>query len=209
MYVEMPYVGQTASSIRNKFTHLSSKLRPDLDIRYFTKPPPSVQSFFQKKDRIEKHTQPNIVYSVNCTNCEQTYVGKTDRQAIRRMKEHGAPINTYKQITTTHRDTDENQLRRSSRIRDRKTDSAQLPDKTDDKKVVLSALSKHEKDTGHRINWKYFRVVWRDENPYILLIKESLVIQAYKPALNRTTHSVPLIVFSDCLTTDLLPDPNG
>jgi hypothetical protein len=146
MYVAIPYIGQTTSSIKNKFTHLSSKLRPDLDIRYFTKPPPSAQSFFQNKDRIEKHMQSNIVYSVNCSNCEQTYVGKTDRQAIRRMKEHGAPINTYKQITTTDRDADENQLRRSSRIRDRKTGSAQLPGKTDDKKAVRSALSKHEKD---------------------------------------------------------------
>jgi hypothetical protein len=107
------------------------------------------------------------------------------------MKEHGAPINAYKQLTTIDRDTDENQLRRSSRIRDRKADSPKLPDNTNDKKAVCSALSKHEKDTGHRINWKDFRVVWRDEDPYRLLIKESLVIQAYKPALNRTTHSIP------------------
>jgi hypothetical protein len=75
------------------------------------------------------------------------------------MKEHGAPINAYKQLTTTDRDADENQLRRSSRIRDRKADSPKLPDNTDDKKAVYSALSKHEKDTRHRINWKDFRVV--------------------------------------------------
>jgi hypothetical protein len=43
-------------------------------------------------------------------------------------------------------------------------------------KVILSALSKHKKDTGQHINWKDFRVVWRDENSYRLLFKESLVI---------------------------------
>jgi hypothetical protein len=49
MYVEIPYAGQTTNSTRNKFKHLSSKLRPDLDIRYFTKPqppPPAISSVF-------------------------------------------------------------------------------------------------------------------------------------------------------------------
>jgi hypothetical protein len=43
MYVEIPYVGQATNSISSKFTQLSSKLRLDLDIGYFTKlSPPSV-----------------------------------------------------------------------------------------------------------------------------------------------------------------------
>jgi hypothetical protein len=82
-------------------------------------------------------------------------------------------------------------------------------DNNDDKKVVYSALSKHETDSGHSINGKIFRVVSRDENPYRLLIKQSLLIQAYKPELNQPAHSVAFIVFSDGLTADLLPDPNG
>ena len=44
---------------------------------------------------------------------------------------------------------------------------------------------------------------------YRLLIKESLVIRAYGPRLNRTTHSVPLIVFPEGLERNLVPDPNG
>jgi hypothetical protein len=92
------------------------------------------------------------------------------------MKQHGAPISAYKQLTTTDRDADENQLRRSSRIRDRKADSSKLPDNKDDKKVVYSPLSKHKNGSGHRLNWKDFRVVWRDENTHWLLIKESLLI---------------------------------
>ena len=44
---------------------------------------------------------------------------------------------------------------------------------------------------------------------YRLLIKESLVIRAYEPRLNRTTHSVPLIVFREGLERNLVPDPNG
>jgi hypothetical protein len=198
MYVEIPYVGQTTSSIRSKFKHLSRKLRPNFDIRYFTKPTPSVQFSFQNKHRIDKYTQSNRACSVNSINCEQTCVEKTDRQAIQRMKEHRAPLSTFEQRTSVDRDTNENKLRRSFQIRGKKVDLSKLPntdDEIDQKKVVLSALQTHGNDTRHRINWKDFRVVWRDENPYRLLIKESLLIHAYKPQLNRTTHSIPLVCF--------------
>ena len=42
-----------------------------------------------------------------------------------------------------------------------------------------------------------------------LLIKESLVIRAQEPRLNRTTHSVPLLVFPEGLERHLVSDPNG
>ena len=67
----------------------------------------------------------------------------------------------------------------------------------------------HEKNTNHHIDWRNTRVLWRDNNPYRLLIKESLVIRAHEPQLNRTTHSVPLLVFPEGLERSLIPDPNG
>ena len=233
MYVEIPYIGQTTDSMKNKFLHLSGQLRPDLDVRFFTKPPPAVRTFFPNKDRIVKHMQSNIVYSVKCNDCEQSYVGKTDRQAIRRMKEHGAPPDTFGPVPKAKRKPSPSPLtltqlpKRSERIRNQAiakalkapatTSANDFEDDEDDEndddkpkdEAILSALGQHEKDTGHHMNWKDFRVVWRDENPYRLLVKESLIIQAFKPELNRTTHSVPLIVFPDGLTTDMLPDPNG
>jgi hypothetical protein len=50
--------------------------------------------------------QSNRVYSVNCKDGEQTYVGRTDTQAIRRMKDRGAPSSTFEQQATTDQDTD-------------------------------------------------------------------------------------------------------
>jgi hypothetical protein len=38
-----------------------------------------------------------------------------------------------------------------------------------------------------------------------LLIKESLMIKAYEPELNRTTHSVPLYIYPNGLDKKLLP----
>ena len=81
--------------------------------------------------------------------------------------------------------------------------------KTNDTTVVLSALAEHEKSPGHHIDWSDVRILWRDNVAYQLLIKESLVIRAYEPILNRTTHSVPLLIFPEGLGRDLVPDPNG
>ena len=59
------------------------------------------------------------------------------------------------------------------------------------------------------IDWKNVRVLWRDNISYRLLVKESLVIRAHESALNRTTHSVPLLVLPEGLERYLVPDPNG
>ena len=70
-------------------------------------------------------------------------------------------------------------------------------------------LSQHENNTKHSIDWSNFRIVWQDNNSYWLLIKESLLIQAFRPELKRTTHSIPLIVFASGLSKNMLPGPNG
>jgi hypothetical protein len=96
------------------------------------------------------------------------------------MNARGPPSTAFEQHATAVRDTGKDQLRRSSRIRGKNADLSKLPnidDNMDHKKVFCSALSKHEKDTRDRTNWKDFRVVWRDENPYKPLIKELLLIQ--------------------------------
>ena len=85
MYVEIPFIGRTTQAMKQQFNHLSSQLHPDLDIRFFTKPPPPIQTFFRNKDPIAKHMQSNIVYSVQCNDCDQFYIGKTIRHAMTRL----------------------------------------------------------------------------------------------------------------------------
>ena len=75
MYLEIPFIGRTTQSMKQRFTLASSQQRPDLDIRFFTKPPPSVTTFFRNKDPVAKHMQSNIVYSVQCSDCDQVYIG--------------------------------------------------------------------------------------------------------------------------------------
>ena len=259
MFVEIPYIGEQTQSIKKQISRLTAKTRPDLDIRYVAKPPPSVRTFFPTKDPVPKHLQSEIVYAAKCKTCGDTYVGKTERQCARRLREHGAPKDTFvKQSSTGNEDEKEeinNQettfsktnstrriprsrrtnnkeeaqqqlpTRRSSRIQNKSGAVVNKPSnqniqqqithdttertKNDRTDVVLSSLAEHEKNTGHRIDWENVRVLWRDNISYRLLIKESLVIQAHEPQLNRTTHSVPLLIFPEGLERDLVPDPNG
>ena len=113
-------------------------------------------------------------------------------------------------------------LPRSSRIRNRTVAFATPVTNTNDDRQSFhttterkkdidtsSSIAEHEETTGHHMDWRNFRIVWRDNNVYRLLIKESLIIKAHEPRLNRTTHSVPLLVFPEGLKRHLVPDPNG
>ncbi|CAF4709196.1 unnamed protein product, partial [Rotaria sp. Silwood2] len=97
IYVEIPFITSSTSGLKNKIKHLTSKLRPDPDIQFFFKPPPSIQTFFQTKDPIAKHMQSDVVYYIKCNDCKHSYLGKTERQCIRRLYEHGAPTTPHQQ----------------------------------------------------------------------------------------------------------------
>jgi hypothetical protein len=129
------------------------------------------------------------------------------------MKEHGAPSTTFDQLSTAKSTAP----KRSDRIRSevaaglsKAPAATNANDQNIEKdKPTLSAFSKHEKGIEHHIDCKDFRVVSRAENPYRLLVKELLLIQACKTEINRSMLPMPLIVFSNGLTTDMLPDLNG
>lgn len=42
-----------------------------------------------------KHLQSDIVYAAKCQDCGDTYIGKTERQCSRRLREHGTPKHTF------------------------------------------------------------------------------------------------------------------
>lgn len=259
MYVEIPYVGDPTYSLKKKLSRISSKIRPELDVRFFPRPPRSVQTFFNTKDPIPKYLQSDIVYSIGCNDCDQIYVGKTERQGIRRLREHGAPSSLFQNdnfTSLTHAATTRNEmdhssdnnpvdvqnheinvtkrikcriksmpypntkvLRSSARLQEKQKTSISTTEHTTEKNTkpengrpivppALSAPFRHEKENNHHMNWKDFQIVWKENNPYKLLLKESLVMKAYQTPLNRTTHSVPLVIFPEGLPATMIPNPN-
>ncbi|CAF2031532.1 unnamed protein product [Rotaria magnacalcarata] len=47
IYVEIPYVKTTTSELKKRTQHLGGKLRTDLNIKFFSKPPPNTNTYFQ------------------------------------------------------------------------------------------------------------------------------------------------------------------
>ena len=91
----------------------------------------------------------------------------------------------------------------------KKEEQRQKEEKKQKEEDNPSSIAEHVQSTGHKMDWKNFRILWRDSNTQRLMIKESLVIRAHEPRLNRTTHSVPLLIFPEGLERHLVPDPNG
>ncbi len=56
-------------------------------------------------------------------------------------------------------------------------------------------------DRNHTIDWKDWKILSKDNKHYRLLIRESLYIADYKPNLNRTTCSAPLIIYPEGIKT--------
>ncbi|CAF1450959.1 unnamed protein product [Rotaria sordida] len=201
MCVELPFIRSSTLELKKKILYLSNKLRPDLDIQFFTKSPPSTQAFFQNKDPIVKHMKSDVVYYIKCNDCTHLYIGKTERQCIRRLYEDGAPKTACQQQQCNHVSDDLNNnnniqgLRRSSRLKSKTTAATTITDdNNNDNQIAKSSITQHEKETGHHMDWSNFQ--------------ESLLIKAYEPEPNKTTHSVPLLLFPDGLPRVLLPNPD-
>ncbi|CAF0924943.1 unnamed protein product [Didymodactylos carnosus] len=89
IYVELPYVEGQTDVLKTRPRHFANRIRPEVDLRFILKPSPSVQTYFKNKDSTPKHLESDVVYSVGCSGCTVGYVGKTGRQVIRRLREHG------------------------------------------------------------------------------------------------------------------------
>ncbi|CAF2999044.1 unnamed protein product [Rotaria sp. Silwood2] len=226
MYFEIPYIGSATEKLKSRLKRITHDVRPDIDARFFTKPLRSVQTYFPNNEALPKEIQSDIVYAIQCKDCKQIYVGKTEQQAIRRMRQHGAPKTTYSATTgndqstknthnTHNSDKDSTTttavtLRRSSRIREKEAAALSQTINNPVKKTtdINSALADHQRETRHSIDWENYKILWRDNLPHRLLLKESLVIKAHQPALNRTTHSVPLLIFPEGVPPDIVPYPH-
>ena len=65
--------------MKNKLVKLIESSFPCVNLRLMFKSHSTIQNFFTYKDKIDQDLKSNIIYSVECLNCEKTYIGKTIR----------------------------------------------------------------------------------------------------------------------------------
>ncbi|KYN10006.1 hypothetical protein ALC57_17868, partial [Trachymyrmex cornetzi] len=85
MYSTLPYVKNFTEKFQNVYR------KNNLNIAY--KPINSLNKFIKtSKDKLDKMDNSNVVYKINCCNCDCSYVGQTKRKLKIRIKEHKADI---------------------------------------------------------------------------------------------------------------------
>jgi hypothetical protein len=134
-------------------------------------------------------------------NNENEQIRRSDR--IKNMKINGKMINTYSETINTHEDelhTHLNGTTSNGEVNKNVTSNE------NNEKDNTSAVTKHQKEKNHKIDWKNTQIVWTDNEPHKLLIKESLIIKTYEPELNRTTHSIPLYIYPNGVEKRFLPE---
>jgi hypothetical protein len=215
IFLDLPFIGKETKILGKKIINLVKHIRPDCNIQPIPRPPPKIASFFPQKDKINKDAQSNIVYLISCSECNESYIGKTIRQASRRHLEHGAPHQPkqpkqLKQPLNAQVGNSElniQLLRRSDRLKTKPKVNYSPADEDEKQELVTmnheqlmkSALYKHQINNNHKIDWNNWKIVTKDGKKYQLLVRESLHILHQQPTLNRTVSSIPLIVYPDGL----------
>ncbi|KYN29872.1 hypothetical protein ALC57_00681 [Trachymyrmex cornetzi] len=88
-YFTIPYI----QNISEKFKRIADKNNYKLTY----KPINTLTSVIKLgKDKLEKMESSQVVYKINCTNCDSTYVDQTKRKLGTRIKEHKADIKKTK-----------------------------------------------------------------------------------------------------------------
>src|SRR5436190_18793427 len=98
-YFTVPYI----SNLSERFKNITKGI--DVRISYFSLN--KINNIVRThKDALPHMSRSNIVYKINCNNCDASYVGQTGRQLMTRIKEHKNHIkrkNPTKSVVTEHR----------------------------------------------------------------------------------------------------------
>lgn len=102
-YFSIPYVKDLSYKIRNIFKNIPQIVITDKVSSTLNK------SLFSKlKDKIDTKNKSNVIYKIDCNNCNGTYIGQTKRLLSTRIKEHKlscAKLKTNTALSEHHVDT--------------------------------------------------------------------------------------------------------
>ncbi len=90
----MKHYGQESVVFASRIKKFCKKLLPNLRIQFAFKKHNSLKSIFLPilKGIDEKKKSKNLVYSIQCKDCEKIYIGETGRMQETRIKEHRVKI---------------------------------------------------------------------------------------------------------------------
>ncbi|CAF1658313.1 unnamed protein product, partial [Didymodactylos carnosus] len=201
LLIDVPFVGRPTFTLGKRLINIVKEIRPDVVLQPIPRPLRTIQTYFPRKDALNKNLQSNIVYKISCNDCSNEYIGKSWRQATRRHREHGAPVfpvRSQQQPAPIRLPAQQQRfdttvyLRRSTRNLNKKIIYNPVEEPIEDELATIitaqknSAIQEHERQTGHTVNWNDWKIIGKDLNRYRLSIRETLAIMKEQPELNKT-----------------------
>ena len=166
--ISLPFLGTTSWIVKNHLMRSVKAIRPTCNLKIVFKSSNRLASFFAFKDKLPKSLMSGVIYHYNCARCNLSYVGSTKRFWEKRLEEH-IHISSF-----TGKPVKRSQIYAPM-------------------KHVQSECS-HDNPVLGRND---FKIIGREDNPYVLRIKESIFIYKLKPELNDNDSAVPLYLFKN------------
>jgi len=79
IFIDLLYVGNITIIFGKNIIDLTKATQLDLHVQQSPHPPPAITTFIPQKHKIQKDHQSNIVCTISCSECDDSYVRKTNR----------------------------------------------------------------------------------------------------------------------------------
>ena len=88
VYLCLPYMGLHSDKVGRQLKRLVSAIAPWMKLCLFFKPSFKLSTLSKLKSPFPLLSESNVVYKVDCFDCDTFYIGMTTRRLRQRMKEH-------------------------------------------------------------------------------------------------------------------------
>ena len=165
----LPFLGPDSFTVRKKLLKLQSAFFPHFKFNIIFKSTNRIRNALLFKDKLPLNIRSNLIYRYTCNRCNSVYLGKTKRHYLVRAFEHlGVSLRTGKTFTFN-----QNNVNNSTVL------------------THINTQCKH----NHSPSVNDFSIIGSANSDDLLCIKESLLIQKFKPQLNINDQSAPLYLF--------------
>ena len=162
----LPFLGTTSWKTKNDLMRTFRKIIPFCNLKIVYKTTRRLSSCFTFKDKFPKSLMSGIIYKYTCAECNLSYVGCTKRFWEKRLEEH--------------------------------THVSALTGKPLSGQNIFAPMQHVKSDccSMRKISREDFSIIGHEKDPYLVQLKESIIISTSKPQFNGTVISVPLALFS-------------
>ena len=161
----LPFLGTTSCNIKKSIIRSFRNIVPFAKLKVVFKTQRRMSSCFTFKDKFPKALMSGVIYKYTCAECNLSYVGSTKRFWEKRLEEH-----THISARTGKPVTG----------------------------LQVYAPLQHVKSNccaARSVTREDFTFIGRENDPYLLQVKESIFISQMRPVLNNNITSVPLHLF--------------